>query len=49
MSRSVLSLNEETTVKNDTGNKFAHRLFVPVSLLADCVPGFGYKVVEFLF
>ena len=43
------SLNEEITVKNDTGSKFGHHLFGPASLLADCVLGFGYKVVEFLF
>jgi integrase len=43
------SLNEEITVKNDTGSKFRHRLFVTASLLADCVLGFVYEVVEFLF
>ena len=43
------SLNEEIAVKDDAGNEFGHRLFVPASLLADGLLGLLYEVVEFCF
>jgi hypothetical protein len=41
------SLNEKIAVKDDAGNKFGHRLFVPASLLADGLLGLLYEIVEF--
>ena len=42
-------LNEEIAVKDDAGNEFGHRLFVPVFFLADGPLCLFYKFIEFLF
>ena len=43
------SLNDEIAVKDDAGNEFGHRLFVPMFFLADGLLGLLYEVVELFF